>query len=296
MNKQELINKAVVVCKGEVSTDSNGEFVELHDYICRKAGDGSFYPSSVCTVAEFKKRARELGWINGYKWGVEYPTNGVKPDLPDDVVVSWRDCDGRSNDCASGNLNWHGVLHFRIVDERYKPVEQYEPVKITSTFDGSGRAGGVGAPASVDWYCYEQQKAIALPPVGAECEMFWGGISKGTVEFIAKRGERIIFWRHEHDCVDSAELPTTELKPLDHATRAKELERKRVVDAVMSAILSDNEVFSSEFERWCEEKKPSGDASSVNERWLNSYEYKECTSDMRYALNLAYDKGFLKLP
>jgi len=87
-----------------------------------------------------------------------------------------------------------------------------------------------------DWYCYEQQKAIALPPVGAECEMFWGGISKGTVEFIAKRGERIIFWRHEHDCVDSAELPTTELKPLDHETRAKELEKKRVVDASLNQL------------------------------------------------------------
>lgn len=63
-----------------------------------------------------------------YEWGVEYPTNGVKPDLPDDVVVDikinnrayknqWRSKSGQVR-----NIAWDDeVTEFRVVDGRYKP-------------------------------------------------------------------------------------------------------------------------------------------------------------------------------
>lgn len=81
----------------------------------------------VCTPKEFETRAKELGWMNGYKYGVEYETNGEKPDLPDCVVVDiktplWE---------AFGGFNkpihiwhWPDVEKFKVTDERYKPKKE----------------------------------------------------------------------------------------------------------------------------------------------------------------------------
>lgn len=89
-----------------------------------------------------------------YKYGVEYPTNGKKPDLPDDVIVmirinnkfyknQWSPA-SRSVD----NVLWDDVVTaFRVVDERYKPKE----TKLET--DNS-------------WY-----ERGELPPVGVKCEM-----------------------------------------------------------------------------------------------------------------------------
>lgn len=82
------------------------------------------------TSEQFNRRARELGWINGYKWGVEYETNGKKPDLDDDVLVEWyaANLGGWMARAKLSNLRFNNPSHveiqkFRIVDERYKPVE-----------------------------------------------------------------------------------------------------------------------------------------------------------------------------
>lgn len=59
-----------------------------------------------------------------YEWGVEYECNGVRPDLPDDVLVV---VDGVSEDQwlakrkVKANL-WGLTKRFRVVDDRYKPV------------------------------------------------------------------------------------------------------------------------------------------------------------------------------
>lgn len=61
-----------------------------------------------------------------YEYGVEHPTNGQKPDLPDDVVVkvSVKFQNGYTGDFEVGERNnWCFTESFRIVDERYKPVE-----------------------------------------------------------------------------------------------------------------------------------------------------------------------------
>ena len=61
-----------------------------------------------------------------YEYGVEYETNGEKPNLPDDVLVNvmfngkWKDW---GNYCNSvGVWVWSESDKFRIVDERYKPA------------------------------------------------------------------------------------------------------------------------------------------------------------------------------
>src|SRR5690554_515402 len=83
-------------------------------------------PLSKLTRAEFEQRAKELGWINGYKWGVEYETNGEKPDLPDGVLVEYKSKwvgwvrydDGHD---TVENWAWENSTAFKIYDERYKP-------------------------------------------------------------------------------------------------------------------------------------------------------------------------------
>jgi len=128
MNKQDLIDKLV--------DELNGVWpahwvTAVYDV---KSGRVSSWPprrnaetlEHLCTPEEFEQRARELGWINGYKWGVEYPTNGKKPDLPGDIVVEFL----HSGNCRMIELlplkswSWDVSTAFRIVDERYKPVEQ----------------------------------------------------------------------------------------------------------------------------------------------------------------------------
>ena len=106
----------------------------------------------VCNQEEFEQRSKELGWINGYKWGVEYETNGEKPDLPDDVVVEFRSVgikgiviDGWLGFGTVADWEWSVSDKFRIIDERYKPKEQ---------------------EMSNDWY-----EKGELPPANTECEV-----------------------------------------------------------------------------------------------------------------------------
>lgn len=66
------------------------------------------------------------GFINGYRWGVEYPTNGKQPDLDGDVVVEMRHNYGAwhgDGPDALGNFHCKSFCAFRITDERYKPAD-----------------------------------------------------------------------------------------------------------------------------------------------------------------------------
>jgi hypothetical protein len=279
MNKQELIDEAVKQFKGVWPARNTCNVYMSYRPEVKNTTHYPFYlfdyePNNVdfWHIEEFQKRARELGWVNGYKYGVEYETNGKKPDLPDDLLVDIKCETGANKWQGNENLKVSGVLwvgdedmvpasHFKIVDDRFKPVEQYEPLKIPSTFEGSGQAGGMGAPASIDWYDYTQQKAVALPPVGAKVEVFlqWSGKWSGWVLVIGHDNDGIV-WRNGSDSRSYIHTPRDEIRPLDHATRAKDLERERVVDAVFA-------------------------------------EYKYHTHLSVYdVLEMMYDKGFLKLP
>jgi hypothetical protein len=72
---------------------------------------------------EFTNRAKELGFINGYRWGVEYPTNGKRPELAGDVKIWYRSSAGTGRiDCNSFHHSMD-IHTFKITDQRYKPAD-----------------------------------------------------------------------------------------------------------------------------------------------------------------------------
>lgn len=228
MNKQELIDKAV--------HEFGGEWPSVFNRPEKRSPKNGFYvtPSGTMThkdhcewlkECEFTQRARELGYINGYRWGVEYPTGGKRPDLAYDVVVDIRisELDVLSGDECVSEWDWDVVLSFRITDQRYKPSD-------TSYLD----APTVKESLTDEWYDYDNQKAIALPPVGVECEV---NSSIGWVECSilamgsCKDNGSTLFWQAKHDC--GAYYSVSKFRPLDHNRKA-EAEKKRVVDAAMA--------------------------------------------------------------
>lgn len=86
-----------------------------------------------------------------YEYGIEYETNGEKPDLPDDVLVEYmrKDWKGWIGVDTAGAWRWKCCTSFRIVDQRYKPKEQ----------------------DMNDWY-----EKGGLPPVDSECEVLYQGV------------------------------------------------------------------------------------------------------------------------
>lgn len=130
MDKQKLLDQAIEDWQGVYKPDC--PFV--YGYTGPKnytACAFGLLPSYgyIFSQTEFEKRAKGLGWINGYKWGVEYPTNGEKPDLPDDVLVERQGLNSKTwfSLCSSWAVRWDNCSAFRIVDDRYKPMSKSEP-------------------------------------------------------------------------------------------------------------------------------------------------------------------------
>lgn len=86
--------------------------------------------SAITTLATRQpegKEVKEKSPLGEYEWGKEYPTNGKRPDLADDVLIQAK------GECFFGwtnkanivvNFFWHNVTAFRITDPRYKPVDE----------------------------------------------------------------------------------------------------------------------------------------------------------------------------
>jgi len=247
MNKQELIDKAIEKFGGRFPErfgtpmlhylpDMRSDYwpYYLRTEMLGPSTDASF----VCSQEQFNKRARELGWINGYKWGVEYPTNGKKPDLPDDVLVDIlidspiEHASGWLKEAKTvGSRAWkNGVIEaFRIVDERHKPVD-------TTYLETPAKEP---VPDLNSWYDYEQQKAIAdTPPHDTECEYSYSdfiGWKRCKYIGINSHGSKrfaVIFDSDKKEYLNPKVCSELKFRPLDHATRGKELERKKFVDFV----------------------------------------------------------------
>jgi hypothetical protein len=155
------------------------------------------------------------------------------------------------------------VESFRIIDDRYRPVEKtaYTPTEVKM-------AHQVSSAFHAEWYDYEQQKAMALPPVGTECEFKCAdGFIKGLVESLSFSG--VYFSHTNHEFGNPVYSISAEqffnFRPLDWQTRTKDLEKERVVDAFMANV------------------------------W--QFSKSKCTFESaKILLGDAYDKGFLKLP
>lgn len=168
----------------------------------------------LCSKDEFNHRAKEIGWVNGYLWGKEYPTNGKRPDFPDDVKVSAY-CGVDGNWLAPrkvSSLLWQHAEAFRIVDERYKPKQPESHSK-----------------PSIDNSWYEKGEP---PPVGAVCEVYndiadghpaWEGCE---LLFVGKF--KVVY--NSNSCYERvADVENVKFRPI-------KTEREKFVEAAVEAI------------------------------------------------------------
>jgi hypothetical protein len=262
MNKQELIDNLIHSTSGKLD-DMN--------YLVYFA-DAGFNVK----LSEIKQRARELGYINGYRWGVEYPTNGKKSDLPDNLDVMVRStntglwCDERM---VISNF-WPHTKSFKITDERHKPVDTSyldnrtdaqlakEMASEKLRKDGADnldelKAGNLNVPkckyngvadidqdkiesmslldvANSDWFDYEAQKAVTLPPVGTKCQVLIDNEFTNCTVIHHANNHLSVVAAFKYPQVKDSDVGrlgwSVNFRPLDWNSKA-EAEKKRVVDA-----------------------------------------------------------------
>lgn len=168
-----------------ISTDHNkvkGKGVYTEVSTLEKAKAAYPYWEYVCSKEEYLQRAKELGWVNGYRWGVVYKNENHGKDLPVDLEISitlpnwfgpgsvWL------TGCNPTNLQDSPAYCFKITDERYKPEgglwdelslseEAYNALKgLVDYFAGKSVYTLVHKDKEMknDWH-----KKGKLPPVGA---------------------------------------------------------------------------------------------------------------------------------
>jgi hypothetical protein len=190
------------------------------------------------TMDDFEQRAKELGFINGYRWGVEYKTNGERPELADDVKVcclSMGDVWYEEDLMTEWNLGW--IAKFKITDPRYKPedtsyLDALSPGQSLTHKSDDLTHNEEGLTHS--WFDYENQEALRLPPVGVECYRLSGlGWIETSIVAHHHDGVRAIFCDEGFSIGELGYNGAVNFKPLDHATRKAELEKRRVVDAAV---------------------------------------------------------------
>jgi hypothetical protein len=170
------------------------------------------------TKEQFQQRAKELGFVGKYRWGVEYKTNGKKPDLDGDIVVKYKTLRNGSNEAIVDSLVWSIIESFKITDQRYKPTDTSYLDKPDSSID-----------SDTDWYDYENQKALRLPPVGDKSVSYRASDSVWIGCEIAAHYNNGAIVAHN----DGFTLVyKQDLRPNNFHARKAEAEKKRVVDAV----------------------------------------------------------------
>jgi hypothetical protein len=148
MTTQELIELAVHETKGlwpknmTVHT-SEKEVVlicikdveewEVNDFVFGSTAYDREYFSLVCDRNIFEMTAKELGYIDGYRWGIRYNYNGVKPNIKEKVKIEWWD-GFNSAQCHLYQLNWDGIKNFKIIDPAWKPRDTSYLTEDASTF------------------------------------------------------------------------------------------------------------------------------------------------------------------
>ena len=172
MDKQKLMDRIVedfngVWPNGWVTAVYDNELDCFSSWPPRRNAETLEY---VCTPEEFEQHAKDKGFINGFLWGKEYPTNCKKPGLPDDCEYQVKfngmpkfDSVHRTN--KTWKTIWESVQSFKIVGDCYKPKQPESHSKPSA--DNSWHEKG------------------ELPPVGTECEYNSAGDKWHQVEITA---------------------------------------------------------------------------------------------------------------
>ena len=191
-------------------------------------------------LRQFQQRAKELGFVGKYRWGVEYKADGKRPDLPDDVTVSyknkyhgnlWIDEGAEVKDlCFEKESGAYPVTSFKITGLRYKPVDTSYLDKPSNSLNNES-----------EWFDYDNQKALRLPPVGVEVIGFIGtGFKMFNLFYVGKNSRGSLVGEDcggEFRCFHDYQI---NFKPLDHDRKAKaKAEKGRVVDAAIGCCDKD---------------------------------------------------------
>lgn len=118
----------------------NGVWDCSHDYLVWTGKEWSYmsvndacqWPSADCIhKSSFYEQSKRMGYIRGYLWGKEYPTNGKRPDLPDDIECSVHVSDNPlwwGHGATVSQWDWPNTVAFLITDPRYKPVDEVSKI------------------------------------------------------------------------------------------------------------------------------------------------------------------------
>jgi len=243
LNNVYFLDKAIVENGGEWPSVS-GKFLKVSgpkntthqplsvfDFGCYSSESNDYWVF-ICTKDQFTQRAKELGFINGYRWGVEYPTNGKRPELAGDIICSVKDDTvGWCSDLTGGYVaawKWSSVVLFKITDQRYKPADtSYLQTPAVEPVEEVSRG---------DWWDYETNKRTANPPIGESLLFDDSGVmTESVILYIGKEKmlANISDGSDTEYCMGVASLDF--YYPLDHATRKAELEKEKVINAAMDA-------------------------------------------------------------
>lgn len=136
----KTLDDAVIELNGALPSCIKNKFnTENGWYISTK---GKLAHSESCVwfdMIDFQQRAKELGFVGKYRWGVLYKTDGTPPELPNDVVIGVADYP----DAPFSAWKWEMIDSFKIIDHRYKPAD-------TSYLDNSGGIERLGVDDHFD--------------------------------------------------------------------------------------------------------------------------------------------------
>lgn len=204
----QMIDDAIIAKRGKwdsffdyllISTEHNkvkgkGAYTEVSTL--EKAKAAYPYWEFVCSKEEYLQRAKELGWVNGYRWGVIYKNENHGKDLPVDLEISitlpnwfgpgsvWL------TGCNPTNLQDSPAYYFKITDERYKPrgdlwVELTLSEEATSALkeltDYIADKACCTPASDKQEKCNDWHKKGELPPVGAVVDVV-GDVQYGAGE------------------------------------------------------------------------------------------------------------------
>lgn len=255
LDKQKLIDEAVIGTNGKWPSEHRScrypmSFLSKNVWSC---GSSSF--EAICSKDEFETRAKQLGYINGFRWGMEYPTNGKRPDIQGDVLIEFKMpmCNAAFSIISKEAVYLAKGATFKITDERYKPQDTGY-LNASTTSSSLTHSEESLTHKDGEWWDYANDKPLSLPPAGVECERrSTDGWVKTSVVSHHFDGVRAIYCDGGFSYGTLGYLPSDAFRPLGYATIKAELERKLLIEQAYAIHYQ-----CSDYEDFCEKLIDAG--------------------------------------